>query len=137
MSEREAKMAKKIMVIDDEKDVVDYLTTVLRYGGYEVISASNVDEAIEKVKVEAPDLITLDIIMPGKTGIKGFEKLRRTPDIRGDIPVIVVTGYQQTEHHQMNPEFLMEVKTVPPPAAFFEKPFDEKEFLAAVARALD
>jgi len=136
MSEREGKMTKKILVVDDEKDVVDYLTTVLKYGGYEVISASNVDEAIEQVKAESPDLITLDIIMPGKTGIKGFEKLRRTSGIRNDIPVIVVTGYQQTEHHQMNPEFLMEVKTVPPPAAFFEKPFEEKEFLAAVERAL-
>ena len=136
MSEREGKMTKKILVVDDEKDVVDYLTTVLKYGGYEVISASNVDEAIEKVKAESPDLITLDIIMPGKTGIKGFEKLRRTSGIPNDIPVIVVTGYQQTEHHQMNPEFLMEVKTVPPPAAFFEKPFEEKEFLAAIEKAL-
>lgn len=136
MSEREGKMTKKILVVDDEKDVVDYLTTVLRYGGYEVISAGNVDEAIERVKQENPDLITLDIIMPGKTGIKGFEKLRRTSGIPSDIPVIVVTGYQQTEHYQMNPEFLMEVKTVPPPAAFFEKPFDEKAFLEAVERAL-
>jgi hypothetical protein len=47
-----------------------------------------------------------------------------------------VTGYQQSEHHLMRPEFLMEVKTVPPPAAFFEKPLDEKAFLAAVAKAL-
>ena len=85
----------------------------------EVISASGVDEALEKARSEAPDLVTLDIIMPGKTGIKCFEKLRRTPGIRGDIPVIVVTGYQQTEHHQMRPEFLMDVKTVPPPAAFW------------------
>ena len=136
MNEREGKMTKKILVVDDEKDVVDYLTTVLKYGGYEVISASNVDEAIEQVKAESPDLITLDIIMPGKTGIKGFEKLRRTSGIPNDIPVIVVTGYQQTEHHQMNPEFLMEVKTVPPPAAFFEKPFEEKAFLAAIEKAL-
>jgi CheY-like chemotaxis protein len=129
-------MAKKVLVIDDEKDVIDYLTTVLKYGGYDVLSASNVDEAIEMVKEHEPDLITLDIIMPGKTGIKGFEKLRRTPGIRNDIPVIVVTGYQQTEHRQMNPEFLMEVKTVPRPVAFFEKPLDEKEFLDAVAKAL-
>ena len=129
-------MALKILVVDDEREIVDYLTTLLRYAGYEVISASGVDEALEKARSEAPDLVTLDIIMPGKTGIKCFEKLRRTPGIRGDIPVIVVTGYQQTEHHQMRPEFLMDVKTVPPPAAFFEKPFDEKQFLETVRKTI-
>jgi CheY-like chemotaxis protein len=129
-------MAKKILVVDDEKEIVDYLTTVLRYGGYEVISANDADEAIRLMRTEQPDLVTMDIVMPGKTGIKCFEKLRRTPGLRNDVPVIVVTGYQQSEHHLMKPEFLMEVKTVPPPAAFFEKPLDEKAFLAAVAKAL-
>ncbi len=65
---------KKIMVVDDEPDIVYVVRKMLEKGGYEVVEANSGEEALEKLKKEKPDLVLLDIMMPG---IDGWETCRR------------------------------------------------------------
>ena len=84
-------MAKKILVVDDEPDVCDFLTTLLEDNGYAVRTALNGLEAMNRVKEERPDLILLDLQMPEETGTGFYRKLRDKKDLR-TIPIIVVSG---------------------------------------------
>ena len=81
---------RKILVVDDEKYVVELIRDILESGGYKVIPAYNAKEALEKVYTESPDLILLDILMPK---VDGYQVCR---EIRGDlllsnIPIIMLT----------------------------------------------
>ena len=67
---------KKILVIDDEPDVVSFLSTFLSDEGFEVFTARNGPDGLEKAAREVPDLITLDITMPGMSGIEGVKHLK-------------------------------------------------------------
>ncbi|OYV93112.1 MAG: hypothetical protein B7Z68_09010 [Acidobacteria bacterium 21-70-11] len=62
-------------MVDDEEDVITFLTMVLEDAGFQTESAHSVDEALEKVKVSPPDCISLDMVMPGKSGIVLFHEL--------------------------------------------------------------
>ena len=84
-------MAKKVLVIDDDPSLVTYLKTLLEDNGYEVITAKDGEEGIEKTKNENPDIVTLDLLMPEKTGIKMFRELRKDEGMK-NIPIILVTG---------------------------------------------
>jgi DNA-binding response OmpR family regulator len=81
-------MAKKILVVDDEGDIVDVAKTFLVSRGYEVITASNGNDAIAKATSEKPDLILLDILMPGKNGFEVTRALKKNPATSG-IPIVI------------------------------------------------
>ncbi|MDZ7642532.1 MAG: response regulator [Desulfurivibrio sp.] len=83
---------KKILLVDDEESIHLLYREELEEEGYEVESAISGDEALEKLDVVKPDLIILDINMPGMNGI---EALRRIKEINPDIPVILCTAYQE------------------------------------------
>jgi CheY-like chemotaxis protein len=127
---------KRVLVIDDEPDVVTYLVTVLRDNGYEVTSAENGRTGFEQARRDRPDLVCLDITMPEESGIRFYRNLRDDPDL-AHTPVIIVTavtglgGDAEPFRH-----FLSTRRQVPPPEAFLSKPIDRHEFLATVARAL-
>ena len=72
-------IAKKILIADDEPDILEIISFNLQTEGYEVITAKNGDEALEKAKQHKPDLIILDVMMPGKTGIEVCNILRSQP----------------------------------------------------------
>ena len=82
---------KKILIIDDEPDVVAYLAAFLKDNGFEVITASDAPEGFKKATIEKPDLITLDITMPKETGIRLLGKLQDDPRTCS-LPVIIITG---------------------------------------------
>jgi len=84
-------MAKKVMVIDDDKSIVKFLSVALQENGYEVSSAFDGEEGFEKVKGDKPDLIILDVMMPKRTGFVLFKQLRKSEEYK-DIPVIMLTG---------------------------------------------
>jgi CheY-like chemotaxis protein len=132
MSPSPGTKVKKILVIDDEPHVVTYLETLLQDNGYETASAANGREAMEKVKTEKPDAITLDITMPEQSGIRFYRDLKENPEF-ADIPVLVVTavtGYGGDPDTFEN--FLKSRRQIPPPEGFFSKPIDRDEFLQAV-----
>jgi CheY-like chemotaxis protein len=119
---------RRILVVDDEEDIRVYLTALLEDAGAEVLEACDGDEAITVAQQHRPDLITLDLSMPGRDGIEAFAKLRGTPEI-ADTPVCVVTGH---------PEFQKVIyqRSVPPPEGFLSKPIDEARLLADLRRIL-
>ena len=84
-------MAEKILLVDDEESIIDVSTRYLERDGYEVISASNGEEAIHKWKKELPDLIVLDLMMPLKDGIETAEEIRAVDD----VPIIMLTALGQ------------------------------------------
>jgi CheY-like chemotaxis protein len=84
-------MAKKILIIDDEPDVIVYLKEVFEEAGYETIGAKNGVEGLEMAQVHRPDLISLDMDMPARGGTLFYVKLRQEPSL-AEIPVIVISG---------------------------------------------
>ncbi len=84
-------MAKKVLLVDDELEMVEMVSLNLTTAGYEVITAGLGKEVAEKVKAEKPDVILLDIMMPDMDGLAVCKKLRTTPEGK-DIPVIFFTA---------------------------------------------
>ena len=84
---------KKILIVDDERDFVFVLSAHLKAHGYNVISASDADEAITAVQKEKPDLVILDVAMPGGDGLNVLKRLNAS-NPKNMIPVIVVTGME-------------------------------------------
>ncbi len=82
---------KKILVVDDEKDIREFLGDLLTDNGYEVSSASDGIDAMKQVQAQKPDLILLDLQMPEETGTGFYRKLRHKKQFE-DIPVIVLSG---------------------------------------------
>lgn len=128
--------AKRVLVVDDEDSVVSYLTALLQDNGYETLSAANGEEGLAVVKTEKPDLITLDMSMPEKSGVRFYRELKEDADL-ASIPVVIVTGITG---YGGDPEpfenFFKTRKQIPEPEAFVAKPIDQAEFLRVVGEAL-
>jgi CheY-like chemotaxis protein len=87
-------MSKKILIVDDEPDIITFLSALLEENGYTSVSAKDGTEGLELLRSEKPDLVLLDLMMPKKSGITMFQELRKDPEL-SDIPVIVVTGVSE------------------------------------------
>jgi CheY-like chemotaxis protein len=125
-------MKKKILIVDDEPDIVSYLEMVLQDSGFETMTAGNGNEAMEAVKRERPDLVTLDITMPEASGTRFYKELRMDPDL-STIPVIIVTAVTGLGGDKYAYEkFISNRRLVPAPEAFFPKPIDREAFVEAV-----
>ncbi len=121
---------KKILVIDDQEDTLSYLTTLLEDNGYQTISAQDGSEGLEKARAGKPDLITLDVSMPEKSGVKALRELQEDA-ATARIPVVIVTGlsedFKQYIHHR---------RQVSPPAGYISKPIDKAELLNTIKKIL-
>jgi DNA-binding response OmpR family regulator len=84
-------MGKKVLVVDDEFEIRDVLSRFLTEEGYEIILASNGEEALELVERENPQVVLLDILMPGIGGIETCKRLKENEKTRF-IPVIMATA---------------------------------------------
>ena len=116
-------MNKKILIVDDEDDVIIFLQTLLTKNGYDTITAKNGEEAFKLVKVDKPDLITLDLQMPKDTGTDFYRKIRRDKELY-EIPIIVVSGLSGKH------------LSVAKPFAVFDKPIDKEELIKSVQAAI-
>lgn len=116
-------MAKKILVIDDDPVIVNYLVNIFNDNGYETCTASNGVEALEAAKNEKPDLITLDLEMPEEWGTRFYRKLSKEKAFK-DIPVIVVSGMASRE---------LSIKKA---VGYLSKPFDPDKLLGMVKKAI-
>ncbi len=127
---------RKILVLDDEPDVVTYLEALLKDNGYETLSAGDGRAGMEIARREKPDLITLDISMPESTGTRFYRDLKADPALKS-IPVVIVTavtGYGGDPHAYE--KFISSRESVPPPEGFMPKPIDKEEFLQAIRKIL-
>jgi two-component system, OmpR family, alkaline phosphatase synthesis response regulator PhoP len=87
-------MAKKILVVDDERHIVRLVQVNLERAGYEILTAYDGVEALEKVKSESPDMVVLDVMMPRMDGFEVLKNLQADPRYQ-DIPVIMLTAKAQ------------------------------------------
>jgi DNA-binding response OmpR family regulator len=88
---------KKILVVDDSRTALFMVTTILRKERYELVTASDGEQALEMAASERPDLILMDVIMPRKTGFEACRELKRREDTK-TIPVILVTTRGEGEN---------------------------------------
>jgi len=82
---------KKALIVDDHPDMLDFLTSQLSMLGFSVITANNGGEGVEKAIEEKPDLILMDIIMPGMNGRVATRRIRSNPETK-DIPILAITA---------------------------------------------
>jgi CheY-like chemotaxis protein len=121
--------SRKILVIDDEPDVVSYLSAFLEDEGFEVLTASNGPDGLGLARKETPDLITLDITMPGMSGIEVLTSLRRDDQLCS-IPVVIITGVTSFGK-------LTDYRAVRAPEGFMQKPIDLVLLLSTIEGILD
>jgi len=124
------KATRKILIVDDEPDVVAYLSAFFAENGFEALSAVNGKEGFEKAKSAHPDVITLDITMPEESGVRMYRDLQADPATT-DIPVIIITGIS----HDFK-RFIETRRQVRPPEGYFDKPINREELLAKVNELL-
>jgi CheY-like chemotaxis protein len=117
---------KTVLVVDDDPDAVDFFVTVLEDNGYRTVSARDGNEALDRIEAEIPDLITLDVTMPEKSGVGVYRKLKETDEYE-DIPVIIITGVSDDFK-----QFISTRRQVPPPEGYLSKPIEAEELLKLV-----
>jgi len=122
---------KTILVVDDEKDVVTYLSTALKSAGFNVITAGDGFEAIEQVKKKTPDLISLDLVMPKRSGAKFYRELVKNKKW-AKIPVLIVTGHARDDLGKADLKSLV----MSGPGIYLEKPVKPENYIASVKRLL-
>ncbi|MCG6961944.1 MAG: response regulator [Acidobacteria bacterium] len=120
---------KRVLVIDDDPDTVVYLTTLFEDQGLDTVSAHNAAEGMTAARTAQPDLITLDISMPGRSGADVFAKLR-SDEVLARIPVVIVTGAIDFRE-------LMYRRNVPPPDGYVAKPIDPELLLMTLRKVLE
>ncbi len=116
-------MAKKIMVVDDDPNIVSYLQELFSDEGYDSCAAYGGIEALETLKKEKPDLITLDLEMPEEWGPRFYRKLQQEKEFK-NTPVVVISGLSGNKY------------AVPKAIASLTKPFDREELLKIIKDAI-
>jgi CheY-like chemotaxis protein len=126
---------KTVLVVDDEDDVRLFLCTVLEDEGFEVMSAADGEEAIECMKEKIPDFVSLDLVMPRKSGIRFLHECRRNREW-SRVPVMIVTGHAHDELGRDDLEEAMQGRSMMGRGCYLEKPVNAKSFVSAVKREL-
>lgn len=122
---------RKILVIDDEQDVLDYLSAIFEDNGYEVITATSGKEGFHLACSASPDLITLDITMPDQTGVRTYLDIRNEPDLK-NIPIVVITATVNSEQGLLD---LLDGN--PGPEGFLIKPISMSQLLKITKHLLE
>jgi CheY-like chemotaxis protein len=128
MSEHEP---KRILVVDDEADVRDYLRMALEDAGFEVETATDGFDALQKLGQFEPDLISLDLVMPRHSGARFYHDLQKNKRL-ARIPVLVVTGHARDDLGRTDFEELI----MSGPGIYLEKPVSPDSYVAAVRQLL-
>ncbi|MDM8536879.1 response regulator [Desulfobacterales bacterium HSG17] len=128
---------QKILIVDDEPDMRIFLSTLFETSGYKAIVAEDGEQGLEQAKKLIPDLITLDVMMPGDGGISMYEQLR-TNDRLKQIPVIMLSAIaKKTFNHYLK---MLNIKLggiIPQPEAYMEKPPEAEELLGIAEKLLN
>jgi CheY-like chemotaxis protein len=119
---------KTILIVDDEPDVCTYISTLLEDHGYTTISAKDGEEALGKLQAVSPALITLDISMPEKSGVRLYREIKEDPRWK-KIPIIIITGISDDFQ-----KFISTRRQVPPPEGYLSKPINPEEILELIQK---
>jgi len=118
-------MPRKILVVDDERDILMLVRITLEAEGYEVVTATNGLEAIERIKADKPDLLVTDVMMPEMDGFEVLDSLKKNIETQ-TMPVIMLTA--RTDARDMFRAWDMGT------SIYLTKPFRPRELVAAVKR---
>ena len=130
MDETRSGAAGRILIVDDDPDVVDYLQAFFEDNRFEVSTAGNTREGMERAKTFQPHLITLDISMPQESGVKMLGELKQEPGL-DQIPVLIVTGMPDEVRGVIedNPDLVQ-------PRAYIQKPIDRPLLLDLIEQLI-
>jgi CheY-like chemotaxis protein len=121
----------KILIVDDDPDFVEAMRLTLEPSGYKVVSASNGDEGLAKVRAESPDLVIVDVIMSSVLdGLQMSQRMQENPQHKR-IPILMVTSIANTDYAALFPtdEYISI-------DGFLSKPVAPKDLLERVAKLL-
>ena len=119
---------KKILCIEDEKEMIDLMRLILERRGFDFIGAEGGEEGLDKIRAEKPDLILLDLMMPGVDGWEVYRQLKADKKLK-DTPVIVVTAKAQSIDKVLG----LHIARV---EDYITKPFGPQELLESIHRVL-
>lgn len=126
---------KTVLVVDDEPDVRQYLKAILEDAHFQVLTAADGEEALNIIRSRRPDFISLDLVMPRKSGHRLLYELRKDKDL-SRIPVLIVTAHARDEMGKKDLEDLLENRVMSGPGIYLEKPVSPVAYVRAVQRAL-
>ena len=126
---------KKVLVVDDEPDVREYLKTVLEDAEFNVVTAGDGEEALEVIRRERPDFISLDLIMPKKSGHKLLYELKKDKEL-SRIPVLIVTAHARDEMGKDSLDDILSNSVMSGPGTYLEKPINPLSYVRSIQRAL-
>jgi CheY-like chemotaxis protein len=126
---------KTILVVDDEPNVLHYLQTILEDAGFNVETAGDGNEALEKIKSRPPDFISLDLVMPRRSGRKLLHELQKSKEW-SRIPVMIVTAHAKDEMGQGDLEDLLQNRAMAIPGGYMEKPVKPESYVRCIQQAL-
>lgn len=122
-------MAEKILIVDDDREMVELIELFLSNAGFLTISAFSGEEALEKTFQQKPDLILLDIMMPKIDGWEVLRRIKNDPDVQ-NTPVAFITARTQNIDKMIG-------LSVMKAAGYITKPFSKQELLTEVKRIID
>ncbi|HSD40106.1 MAG TPA: response regulator [Rhodocyclaceae bacterium] len=125
---RDAREGTRALIIDDSPTIVMALKRFLRSAGYVTLEAGDAEKGIEIARTERPELIFLDIVLPGMNGFAALRLLRRDPVTR-DVPIIMISGNEQATEQFFGTRIGAD--------DFMKKPFSRFEVFARIERLLD
>ena len=126
---------RHVLVVDDEPDFAALLRSFLSKAGYSVATAHNSDDALAQARAHRPDVISLDICMPRKSGVMFYRKLMEDQAFH-NVPVVVVTAVTRDREMTNLIKRLLEPDELPPPRAYLEKTVERPHYLETIQQAL-
>ena len=127
---------KTILVVDDEPDVREFLSVCMQDAGFQVKTAEDGVDGLEKIEKYMPDLVTVDMVMPRRSGINLIRKLKKNKQM-ADIPVIVITAHAQDEFGKDDVSKFEGFATHLKPRYIMEKPITPASLIKAICNILD
>ncbi len=127
-------MAKKILAVDDDPDIIIFVKTVLEENGYIPLIAKNGEAGLAMARKEKPALIILDVLMPKQSGIRMYREIKSDASLK-DIPVVILSGIAKRTFLRSQ-EALTEFgdESVPEPEAYIEKPAEPEELAEVIKK---
>lgn len=118
-------MTTRVLIAEDEPNIVESLTFLLRRAGYDVASVLDGEAALAHLRARAPDLMILDLMLPRRNGFEVLKAVKADPSLRS-VPVLVLTAKGQPQDRKRAEEIGID--------AFITKPFSNREIVDAVRR---
>jgi CheY-like chemotaxis protein len=118
-------MATRVLIVEDERHIIESLAFVLESEGFEVASELDGEAGLRRVRADPPDVLVLDLMMPKLNGIEVLKAIKADPGLRA-LPVVVLTAKGRQQDRRMAEEIGAD--------AFMTKPFSNREVVEAVRR---